>query len=215
MYVRPPETRLPTHEYPSIWYGRLLRKPVQELQIWLKSDKNIGLCTWSNFIWLTATPNILQLDNSTKGNHSCFHGSTEHFSIVDSYTQVNNTKGTYCCVSMSAMLTRKRHSVTCVHLFTRVYLSDWSRHGAAFQYEYYCTYCRQHNTLLHLSIMLHVSAPIMDHHQGTYTVQDTSMNGSEYLAFEGSQIPNIHCQSYLCFKKCIPCLTVHKKYRNM
>jgi len=69
-----------------------------------------------------------------------------HFSIVDGYIQVNNTKGTYCCVSMSAMLTRKLHNIT----WTLFHLQKWSHHGAAFQY--YCIYCRQHNTLLRLSI---------------------------------------------------------------
>ena len=42
---------------------------------------------------------------------------------------------------------------------------------------YYCSNCRQYNTSLRLSIMSHVSILPMDHHQGTYTVQDTSFNG--------------------------------------
>jgi len=56
--------------------------------------------------------------------------------ITDSYIYANNKDGTYCCASMTTMVTRTRHNVTlylhCLVLF--VTLTDGhSRHNKCFQ----------------------------------------------------------------------------------
>jgi hypothetical protein len=41
-----------------------------------------------------------------------FNCKTQRFSIVYSYSQVNNSKtGMHCCVSMAKMVTRTRHNI--------------------------------------------------------------------------------------------------------
>jgi hypothetical protein len=56
---------------------------------------------------LTAVRNILYLESSAKGTNCCiFHGSTEHFYIVDGYIGgCNNKERKYCCIFMATLNT--------------------------------------------------------------------------------------------------------------
>jgi len=45
----------------------------------------------------------------------CFHGNACNvYCIVDSDTNVNNVKGTVCCVYLETVVTRTRHNVTLI-----------------------------------------------------------------------------------------------------
>ena len=106
--------RLPLDGFSGNFILGLFRKPVAKLRIWLKSDNNIGHCTWKlKYVYI--------VESSTKyARQQCEHdpllrlrGNTERFCIVDSYVCINNNaKGIHCSVSMATVLTRIRHNDT-------------------------------------------------------------------------------------------------------
>jgi hypothetical protein len=81
------------------------------LQICLKSDSNVGHYVWT-YVLLTAVGNILSLYNNTKSIHCYILVAALNICIAEGYTYVNSTKQTNCCVSMTTMITRTRHSFT-------------------------------------------------------------------------------------------------------
>jgi len=76
-------------ELGEIYYRRFTQKAVQQLQIWLKSGKNMSTLheDLRAFIFLTAVRYILQLDNSWQRQPIFhLHGNAKLWSIVVSYT---------------------------------------------------------------------------------------------------------------------------------
>jgi hypothetical protein len=63
---------------------------VETLQIWLKSEKNLGLI----LEYLSTLVLVLHLHKSAKENHCCIYmPKPEHFYILDYYVYVtNNTR---------------------------------------------------------------------------------------------------------------------------
>jgi hypothetical protein len=99
-------------DFRKVWYCRLLRKSVEELQICLKSDDSVGHFAWR-------PQEICTVDSSTKyfvALQQCkrkpllrFHGNTQWFYIVD----VNsNAKGRHCCVYVATNVTQTRRNIS-------------------------------------------------------------------------------------------------------
>jgi len=49
-----------------------------------------------------------------------FHGTTQHFYVVDSYSYTNNKKGTYHCISIATMVMQMSHNMCTVYLVKHV-----------------------------------------------------------------------------------------------
>jgi hypothetical protein len=78
---------------------------------------NVAVCNGKNtdtrsYLILTVVKSIV-VQQCKRNPLLLFNGNTEHSCVVDNYIYSNNEKrGTYCCVSMAAAVTRTRHSVT-------------------------------------------------------------------------------------------------------
>jgi hypothetical protein len=83
-----------------------------------KVDRNIWHFTWRPKYFYVADNDATYIvaRQQCRGHPLLhFHGNTEHFYIVDNYTLLNNSKrGTHCCVSITAVVTLKRHHVTAI-----------------------------------------------------------------------------------------------------
>ena len=90
------------------------RKSVEKIEIWLKSDNNIGQ--------FTCRPKYAYIDDSStkylvsrqqcKGNPLFrFHGNIKQLYVVDSDMWFTSTKAMYCYVSMTTVVAQTRHNV--------------------------------------------------------------------------------------------------------
>jgi hypothetical protein len=93
------------------FYENLPKNP----QIWLKSDKNIGLFTWRHAILLYCRGQHEILCSSTTQRETILVSmeAPNTFPLLTATPRWKIQNGPYCCVSMSTMLTRKRHNITC------------------------------------------------------------------------------------------------------
>jgi hypothetical protein len=115
-------------DFRKIWYWGLVRRSIEKLQKWLKSDKHIGHFTWRPMqacIADSSTKYTELTQQEWKGSPLLrFHGNTERFYTVDGHKQFNWTKGTHCCVSIVTMVMWTRHNLTlyvnCLTCFIRI-----------------------------------------------------------------------------------------------
>jgi len=86
-------------DFHKIWfYGPFLWKSAKKLQIWFKSDKNIGQ--------LTRTPSMCSCCRRDKSSIKAFLCNNPYFYIVDSDMKLNNTLRTSCCLSITTTVMR-------------------------------------------------------------------------------------------------------------